>query len=268
MGKKSLLGFQELKLKIKALTKIETPADTPSCFLAHYTRDSVKGVEQTVVQSIFLKENSGKSSQELPEGRTLFCINLPVNTTDSHLETLFKDCGVIEQVRWPQKKPCRSCHIVFQDEESLEACLELTGPLQWPTVSDAVGVKKWLRDESRPDISLLKEKVDEAMAIFDSDEKKERERREALRNMPDEDGFVTVSRHGKKTNLDGTGGSVMALRKEDAEQLKPKDKGLVDFYRFQMRERKRQELADLRKKFEDDKLKIKSMKESRKFKPY
>lgn len=77
------------------------------------------------------------------------------------------------------------------------------------------------------------------MELFESEERKAREERERMRNVPDEDGFVTVVRSGKKTNNDGQGGSVLALKREDAEKLKPKEKKLLDFYRFQIRERKR-----------------------------
>lgn len=117
--------------------------------------------------------------------------------------------------------------------------------------------------------------VDTAMELFQDEEMQRKRALDESRNVPDEDGFVTVTRKGRKTNQDAKGGSVLALKKEDAESLKPKEHGLVDFYRFQQRERKRNgnlltyvELADLRRKFEQDKEKIQQMKESRKFKPY
>lgn len=77
------------------------------------------------------------------------------------------------------------------------------------------------------------------MELFDDEERSARELKDSIRNVPDEDGFVTVSRKGRKTNSDIKGGSVSALRKEDADKLKPKEQGFVDFYRFQMREKKR-----------------------------
>ncbi|KAE8227086.1 hypothetical protein CF319_g406 [Tilletia indica] len=49
---------------------------------------------------------------------------------------------------------------------------------------------------------------------------------------------------------------------------KSKSKDLEDFYRFQTREKNREKLAQLRAKFQDDKLKVAKLKESRKFKPY
>ena len=123
--------------------------------------------------------------------------------------------------------------------------------------------------KAKPPIESLKAQVDAAMALFAEAEEKEKREAERIRNMPDEDGFVTVTRgKGRRTNMDGQGASVMPLRTEDAQQLKPKDHTLVDFYRFQKREQKRNELAELRRKFDQDKQKIAALKEKRKFKPY
>ncbi|KAJ3280214.1 Ribosomal RNA-processing protein 7 A, partial [Borealophlyctis nickersoniae] len=93
---------------------------------------------------------------------------------------------------------------------------------------------------------------------------------ERARNVPDEDGFVLVTRaRGRRnTNADASGATVTAARPEEVKKLKPKKKELVDFYRFQMRESKRNQLADLRRKFEEDKKKIAALKANRRFKPY
>ena len=123
--------------------------------------------------------------------------------------------------------------------------------------------------KSKPPVESLKAQVDAAMALFTEVEERERREKESKYNMPDEEGFVEVTRgKGRRPNNDGHGASVMAVRAEEAQALKPKDQGLVDFYRFQKRELKRDELAELRKKFEQDKQKIAALKEKRKFKPY
>jgi hypothetical protein len=49
---------------------------------------------------------------------------------------------------------------------------------------------------------------------------------------------------------------------------KKKSKELVDFYRFQFREKKRQQFASLRAQFEADKQKIAQRKALFRFKPY
>jgi len=76
------------------------------------------------------------------------------------------------------------------------------------------------------------------------------------RQMPDEDGFVTVTRGAK-------GG----IRKEDANELAKKQKdssqGLDDFYRFQMRERRKEHQIEMLKSFEEDKRKVQEMRRRR-----
>jgi ribosomal RNA-processing protein 7 len=86
--------------------------------------------------------------------------------------------------------------------------------------------------------------VDEAMELFDDEERKARLEQQRRENMVDEDGFVVVSRSKRKANMDGSGTTMHSITKEEAEKLKPKKKGLVDFYRFQMREQKRNGTID------------------------
>ncbi|CAG8538502.1 7224_t:CDS:2 [Funneliformis mosseae] len=122
----------------------------------------------------------------------------------------------------------------------------------------------WLRDYRlhRPVQIKLQEAVDEYIVNFEEAELERRKDLEAKLNQPDEDGFITVTRVGRRNvNTDGTI-TVTAAKAEEIKNLKPKNKELTDFYRFQM------QLIDLRKKFEEDKEKIAKLKASRRFKPY
>ena len=77
------------------------------------------------------------------------------------------------------------------------------------------------------------------------------------RQEPDEDGFITVTR----------GGRIGPARQEEAqeklEKQKQKQKGLEDFYRFQTREKRKEKAGELIKKFEEDKQKVRKMREQR-----
>ncbi|KAJ1033065.1 hypothetical protein NDA16_000344 [Ustilago loliicola] len=87
----------------------------------------------------------------------------------------------------------------------------------------------------------------------------------------DEDGFIIVQRSGKYGRAGASaegGGSVGVARHDFKENTKKKSVGLDDFYRFQLREKKREQLADLRAKFEADKEKVAKLKAGRRFKPY
>jgi len=74
-----------------------------------------------------------------------------------------------------------------------------------------------------------------------------------LRSEPDEDGFITVTRRE---------------REEVVPEKTNKAVNLEDFYKFQKREKRVQKMEELRRKFEEDKLKVERAKEGRKFKPF
>ncbi|SPO25917.1 related to RRP7 - essential protein involved in rRNA processing and ribosome biogenesis [Ustilago trichophora] len=91
----------------------------------------------------------------------------------------------------------------------------------------------------------------------------------------DQDGFIIVQRSTTSNNKYGrvgaaadSGGSVGIAKHGFQENQRKKSTALQDFYRFQLREKKREQLADLRAKFEADKAKVAQMKASRRFKPY
>ena len=77
------------------------------------------------------------------------------------------------------------------------------------------------------------------------------------RQEPDEDGFITVTRGGR------TGSARQEEAQEKAEKQREKEKGLDDFYRFQTREKKKARAGELIKKFEEDKEKVRRMRETR-----
>jgi ribosomal RNA-processing protein 7 len=104
------------------------------------------------------------------------------------------------------------------------------------------------------------------LAFNESEEAAAREAKRA-RNVADEDGFVTVTR----------GGRVGPARKEEAEEARRRElekeekkrKAMGDFYRFQGRERRKEEQGELLKRFEEDRKKIEEMRKEKRgrFKP-
>ena len=53
------------------------------------------------------------------------------------------------------------------------------------------------------------------------------------------------------------------VAQEQAEKQKEKQRGLEDFYRFQSREKRKQRAGELVRKFEEDKEKVRKMRETR-----
>lgn len=109
-----------------------------------------------------------------------------------------------------------------------------------------------------PRAQLLK-LVDEYMTTYAELESAQSQESAKRRAEPDEDGFVTVTR-----------GSKGVIKTDEAEAIKAKleDKkrksgGLEDFYRFQMRERRKQEQGKLLSRFEEEKKLVREMGERR-----
>ncbi|KAJ2666049.1 hypothetical protein IW148_001197 [Coemansia sp. RSA 1199] len=174
-----------------------------------------------------------------------------------------------------------SAHIVLLEAGELTNVMSMkAGTItEWPSRDsdstnplDYRGVSRYLYEHraARPPLDLLKAEVDSFMAKFEESQY-ERDRMLAQQqNVPDADGFVTVVRRGRHTkNTDGAV-SVKVLSADDAREAGAKKKDVVfgNMYKFQMRERKNNQLLELRKKFEEDKDRIARMRQARQFRPY
>ncbi|KAI9501019.1 ribosomal RNA-processing protein 7-domain-containing protein [Coemansia spiralis] len=173
-------------------------------------------------------------------------------------------------------------HIVLLEDEEMDKVLSMKARTvqEWPSpnAEDAKspleyrGLARYIYEHraSRPPTDLLKTEVNSYMAKFE-EAQYERERMLAQQqNVPDDDGFITVIRRGRNTkNKDGSA-TVTAASAEEAREAAKKKTDVVfgNMYRFQVRERKNNQLLELRKKFEEDKEKIARMRQSRLFRPY
>ena len=108
-----------------------------------------------------------------------------------------------------------------------------------------------------PDKTQLLESVNAYMTAFAAQELAHTRLQAKQRQEPDEDGFVTVTRGGR------TGPARLDVAQEQAGKQKQKHKGLEDFYRFQTREQRKARAGELVRKFEEDKEKVRRMRERR-----
>lgn len=111
------------------------------------------------------------------------------------------------------------------------------------------------KELSFPPRADLLRSVDEYMTTYAELEGARAKESAKRRAEPDEDGFVTVTR--------GTRG---VLKNDEAEAIKArleekrkKEKGLEDFYRFQTRERRKEEQGELLRRFEDERRLVREM---------
>lgn len=87
------------------------------------------------------------------------------------------------------------------------------------------------------------------------------------RAIPDEDGFVTVTRGGRAgpARNEETQAKMEELRQKEED----KRSEMGDFYRFQVREKKKQAAGELVKRFQDERRRMDEMRQQKgnKFKP-
>lgn len=110
-----------------------------------------------------------------------------------------------------------------------------------------------------PSRHALQDSIDAFMTALSAQEVARARALARQRSQPDEDGFVTVTRGGKGD----------AAREEAArlkgEELAKRQKKMIgeDFYRFQVRERKKDEAKDLVRGFEEDRRKVEELRKRR-----
>lgn len=101
---------------------------------------------------------------------------------------------------------------------------------------------------------------------FNLKEKEAAELAKRLRNEPDEDGFVTVTRGGRAAPAGRNEAEEAKQRMLDRDAKKKSE--TKDFYRFQLREKRKAEQAALLRRFAEDRKKVDAMREKRgKFRP-
>ncbi|KAG9002359.1 Ribosomal RNA-processing protein 7 [Tulasnella sp. JGI-2019a] len=186
-----------------------------------------------------------------------------------------------------------TAHVIFLERASISQALSLPmtakhGRVKWPTptASDPpIGLAHYIAqyDSLRPSLDIVKEHVDSSMAAYDfiQSQTAAARARETDEAILDDDGFTLVTRGGGRKGK-AAGGGVGVVTKDfqlAVQQGVQNDTSIkltkhlkkiqkADFYKFQVREKKKAEFTELRKKFEEDKIKINKLKANRKFRPY
>ncbi|KAH8376807.1 hypothetical protein KR093_001436, partial [Drosophila rubida] len=251
--------------------------------------------DATNCHSIYMREHFIRlMDPNKPKGRTLFLLNVPPYVTETSLETFFKRIGNVESVLFAAKPgrdettkwyealevPFSSAHtpfkfkvayIVFQKSNSISRALALESiDLYNSNGGESLiktGMELW-HDEYENNFILnvakTQAKINAYMADYD---KRERAAQEAAKNSEaDADGWVTVGKDGRNAGFEQKESVIGRLEDKLAKDKKTKE--LKNFYTFQIRESKMQNIVELRKKYEEDKRKIELLKQSRRFRPF
>lgn len=181
-----------------------------------------------------------------------------------------KLCGDIHLITFSKAKGFKTAYIVFKKESSLDKALELSDDYVITLSSDEnmclTGLRKWCKEynDSLYNENITKKQVEEYLTLYD----KEIKNRIEQIAEEDDDGWVTIA-GGKKRGQFAPSRKESTIGKvQEKEEQRKKKKQLLNFYTFQIRESKKQELAELRKKFELDKQRLQELKLKRTFKPF
>ncbi|KAI9817268.1 MAG: Ribosomal RNA-processing protein 7 [Pycnora praestabilis] len=165
--------------------------------------------------------------------------------------------------------------VIFVDRASAEAALKAVRRLRkskktitWGEGVEGklprLGSERYLNHHKLqyPDKAQLQDSLNTYFTAYSALETSRARAQTRARNEPDEDGFVTVTRGGR------TGPARHKEAQEKAEKQKEKNKGVEDFYRFQTREKRKERAGELVKQFEEDREKVRKMREKRgRFRP-
>ncbi|OCH94497.1 hypothetical protein OBBRIDRAFT_747492 [Obba rivulosa] len=174
----------------------------------------------------------------------------------------------------------RTAHVIFLDSSSLARALAPPSkPRPWPVDASAPhGLAHYaaLHAALRPPLDAVRAHADSWMAHFEWVQAQARQASKYRRGeaVVDADGFTLVTRGGAYGKTLGGGVAVASKRFQEeqsgrrARKNKKEKKEKDAFYAFQIHEKKRKEIIDLKQKWEEDKAKVEKLKQSRKFKPY
>ncbi|CAG9950565.1 unnamed protein product [Clonostachys rosea f. rosea IK726] len=177
------------------------------------------------------------------------------------------------------QKSSSTAVVLLADEKSVQQVLKAIGKLQktrnYPVWGENLADEvpslgaRWLSSHlqlNRVDKAETKRAVHAFFNTYNRKEKEAAELAKRLRNEPDEDGFVTVTRGADRLQL-----AAMRLRRPSRgcwEKQDKKKSDMKDFYRFQLRQRRRTSIRALLRRFDEDRKKVDAMREKRgKFKP-
>ncbi|KAJ1994987.1 hypothetical protein H4R33_000002 [Dimargaris cristalligena] len=177
-----------------------------------------------------------------------------------------------------------SAQIVFARAEDLAAFVRSAAeetdspsqPREWlpaSTKSDGVahrGLSRYLAQfrAARAEPEILQAQAEKYLARQQQTEAARRRVQKHLAVTEDDDGFQLVGKRLRSTYVGKSLINVNSVDYRSAQKLQTRDHNVVDFYRFQQREAKKNELADLRAKFEADKQRINDFKNIRNFRPF
>lgn len=215
-----------------------------------------------VSQTIFLKEHTSKDDEDYS---SVFAANLPRDTTLDNIKDIVQACTSTmprKFVRLGSTYGLICCVDDAARDKLLEWCKKkgkkssIEFETYGPRGSDAYKIRNRARF---PDEETLQESIDTFMEAYDDEEEEARLETARQGQLVDEDGFTLVVSSKRKALAD-----IPAPAPAKRNKSLSKD----DFYRFQLRDKRKREVNDLLKKYQEDKAKVEELKRKKHFRPY
>ncbi|XP_060865098.1 ribosomal RNA-processing protein 7 homolog A [Metopolophium dirhodum] len=246
------------------------------------------------IRQLFLKMHITRDKcAQKPEYQTLFVVGVPEFCDQKTMKHAFRCCGKVKSVYFhneptpiepeilPSKyfipksiKGFKVAYVVFAHTSGLENALSLkcteSEPFILSTQSAPITniVNRWCENynDSIVDEKELQLEIDTYMSKYDKTSAARIQTEKETVDNEDEDGWKTVTKKGRNPGFARKEVIKNNIMKNEAK--KKIKKTLKNFYRFQIKETKINQLMELRNKFDNDKSKIELLKQSRKFKPF
>ncbi|KAF2200269.1 hypothetical protein GQ43DRAFT_481721 [Delitschia confertaspora ATCC 74209] len=154
--------------------------------------------------------------------------------------------------------------VVFVDQASCKGAMKEVekkvkkgAEVRW-VAEEGLGVQRYQTHQTLlfPALSLLHSSINAYLSSFNRTELARNRLRAKQRSVPDEDGFVTVVRGGRAgpARLEEA-----EMKKVELEERQKKKGAKEDFYRFQVREKRKEREGELRRQFEEDRRRVEEM---------
>lgn len=227
---------------------------------------------------VFIKENVSKTfNKSKPNHKTLLVLNVPPHATAESLKLAFSTGGTVSNVII-QEKPSDSyeqrnedinrykvAYIVYEQSSSLRKLLKVRKLNALNADGKLLtGIDKWTKMylDRIPDPVRMQQEIDRYMASYDRSVEQKKNQNEA---EEDDEGWVTVSKTNANT-FSQTEATVNKLEEKMGKDRKTKE--LKNFYTFQLREARKNDIVSLRKKYDRDAQKMAQIKKTKRFKPF
>ncbi|CAJ2502403.1 Uu.00g097970.m01.CDS01 [Anthostomella pinea] len=272
--------------------RIATANDSRCLFLANVPVDSTEPHFRALFanlvgagrfESITFEQDRkvAKTSHEPAQAERLAKMHKKRKREDEELQHKREEAAAELPDTWTRQlhRSGSSAVALLADEKSVEAVLKAVRKLKkskkYPVWGEGVKDKApplgslWLKAHNKmsyPGNDVVQDVMDAYFTVFNRKEEEANQLAKRLRNEPDEDGFVTVTRGGRSAPANRDEAEEAKQRMLDKQKKKQDD--MQDFYRFQLRERRKAEQADMLRRFDEDRKKVQAMKEKRgKFRP-